>query len=184
MSPVSQSCQGHLNCLSTFLADWMKKIRAEWTDKTIPFVPNELFSEQPKGYLPAATGALLMSVSLGRGVLFCRGSHCSSSCEHQKISLHSPSSSGCCQTVLCAMARSPSPSVPCIRPSAGPELAQPWPYPLCPITHPCAGKGAQQLQSQCETHLPTSPPSANNGVFSSALLRSVRKNKPSDLGPF
>lgn len=71
--------------------------------------------------------------------------------------------------MLCDMACSLSPSVSCIRPSASPKLAQRWPYTLHPITHLCAGKGTQQLQSQCETHPPTNPPSANNG-FSHLLF--------------
>lgn len=95
---------------------------------------------------------------------FCQGSHCSTSCEQQRLSLcthQAPVTAA--KLVLCDMAGSPSPSVSCIRPNASPKLARRWPYTPHPITHLCAGKATQQLQSRCETCLPTSPPSANNG---------------------
>lgn len=125
MSPVSQSCQGHLNWLSTFLADWMKKIRAERTDKTIPFMPSELFSERLKGCLPAAPGAMLISAP---SVMSCWGEGCplpGQSLQHflwapGEISLHSsPVTAAKLVTWLVLPAS--------LSPASGPVLAQSYP---------------------------------------------------------
>lgn len=125
----------------------MKQIRAEKTDKTIPFVPNELFSERLKGYLPAAPAALLIlpqvSCLTKDGGAFCQDSHCSASCEHQKISLHSPSSCDCCQPGALCHGLFSQPICPFLQAQCSPKIAGHWPHTPCPITHLRAGKGTQ-----------------------------------------